>query len=601
MKERPDMDSLERYTLRHKWHPNRPHRGYSCNGDVDAMGDESLYRPSELGEAFVEPAKVVAGARSGLALTYVAGPAGLPEGASVTFAIRGQNPLGKDSDAETRVEGPAHCQLEVVDRYSFSLASGCLREGDRVTLRQAPYDWTVLAGRRELKVVINCHTGQPEQRLPAPLVVDVLPRPLDRLEATLPCTRRPGEDLHVHVTARDEYDNRVLRQDAVTVSCGTMRQEVHLCDGLSRTRFEPVLDETVRVQAVSEEAALATISNPCVVSTDLQLYLGDLHCHDHLSEAEGYPDEVYRWAREDRNLDFVSVSPQSHGWHDNETWTIAKYMNERYLEEGYFVTFLGFEWQHSSFGDKVIHFLGGDQPYLPVDDPRYNTPGKLYQALRQSDALVISHHVCYPLPRWVPGTDWDTVDTGLERLVELWSMHGSGEGYSLEDRPLREVDPSRTVMQALRKGLRLGFVAGSDTHSGRPGGSAKEPSGYWGGLAAAWAPALTRRDLFSALRARRTYALTGARIVLRMTVNGAWMGSEIPQADQADIRIDVWAPQRIAQVELIKNTRLLRSFGPFEDECHITFEDQVQGPSFYHCRVIQADGHLAVSSPVWVG
>lgn len=156
-----------------------------------------------------------------------------------------------------------------------------------------------------------------------------------------------------------------------------------------------------------------------------QFYVGDLHCHDFLSQAEGYPDDVYRWALKDRALDFVSVVPQVHGWLDNETWTVCKYMNERFLDEGRFVTLLGFEWQHSGYGDKVVHYLGGDQPYLPKDDKRYNSPRGLYRAPRRSDALVIGHHPSYPAGSWCSSTDFDVVDDAVERLVELWSMHGS--------------------------------------------------------------------------------------------------------------------------------------------------------------------------------
>ncbi len=29
MEQSPDMDGLERYALRHRWHPNRPHRPHA--------------------------------------------------------------------------------------------------------------------------------------------------------------------------------------------------------------------------------------------------------------------------------------------------------------------------------------------------------------------------------------------------------------------------------------------------------------------------------------------------------------------------------------------------------------------------------------------
>ena len=374
-----------------------------------------------------------------------------------------------------------------------------------------------------------------------------------------------------------------------------------MVSGLARCRLDVGQDAVVRAEVSLPNTGLSAVSNPCVETQDLHLYIGDLHCHDFLSEAEGYTDEVYRWAIEDRRLDFVSVVPQAHGWLDNETWTVAKYMNERYLREGQFVPFLGFEWQHSGYGDKVVHYLGGGQPYLPVNDRRYSSPAKLYAALRASDALVISHHPGYPIEEWVPGTDFEAVETDVERLVELWSMHGSSEGYDPFDRPLVGAADNGGVLAALRRGLRVGFVAGSDTHSARPGGSVREPRPYWGGLAAVWARKLTRRELFDALRARRTYALTGARIVLKMTANGAWMGEDLPLVEHIDLRIDVWALGSIKLVEVMKDGRVWQRVSPDGDECHLELEDRISGPAFYHCRVTQVDGELAVCSPVWIG
>lgn len=607
MKERPDNDSPERYIPRHKWYPKRLHRGGIGGGDMDFMSDESLYKPSMLGYVCVKPAEVIAGTRHGLKLVFCTGPAGILEGVGVHFDMRGQRPLGCSFQTTTpdvpgfiRIHGPKNCELEAFS-LGFRVKKGNLREGDTVTLVIKPFLWTPLAGKREFKVVVNYGSGIPEQRLPEPVVINVRPRSLHHVEATLSCSRRDNSPLRIHITTRDKFDNRVSQTGTVRLKLGDKTTTACIVDGLADCYIESPIDGPIHADVIHKESGLECQSNICIPSECLQLYIGDLHCHDFLSEAEGYTDQVYRWAIEDRNLDFISVPPQAHGWLDNETWTIAKYMNERYLNEGKFVTFLSFEWQHTGYGDKVIHFLGGDQPYLCVDDSRYNMPAKLYEALRTSDAIVISHHSSYPPGSWCSSTDFDTVETDVERLVELWSMHGSSEGYNSQDRPLLKSDPARNVMAALRKGLRLGFVAGSDSHSARPGGSAKEPLPYWGGLAAVWAESLTRRSIFSALYARRTYALTGARIILKMTVNGAFMGSEIPASRDADIRIDVWAPRKIRKVELIKNTHLLRKYGPFSNECHLQIEDKTQGSAFYHCRVVQEDGHLAVCSPIWIG
>jgi len=609
MPERPDEDSPERYPLLGKWYPNRPHRGGPGGGDMDFMAAESLYRPSALGRASVQPGSVAAGGEERLELTFEAGPGGLPTGATVRFCMRGQVPLGCRFQSKSRGvrgymqgSGPEHCEIRT-SGLSFTVSDGELREGDRVTLTTPePFVWTPLAGRRALKVCVRMGNDCAEQRVPEPLVIDITPGAPHHLEATIPCTRKGDGSVRVHVTMRDEFDNRVLRDGHVDVRTDDHHAAPCMTGGLATCPVTLAGDDAARIAATEESSGLSCRSNPCIATDDLHLYVGDLHCHDFLSEAEGYTDQVYRWAIEDRALDFVSVSAQAHGWLDNETWTVVKYMNERYLDEGRFVTLLGFEWQHSGFGDKVVHFLGGDHPFLCKFDKRYNTPARLYEALRGCDATVISHHPSHKVPKWCPGTDFDTVEDDVERVVELWSMHGSSEGYDPDDRPLRDAAPDNwTVMKALRKGLRLGFVAGSDTHSARPGGSAKEPGPHWGGLAAVWAESLTRRSLFAAIRERRTYALTGARIVLRMTVNGALMGSELPASDTAEVQIDVWPTSRIEKVEIVKNTELLQTLGPFDGECHLELTDKTSGPAFYHCRVTQDDGHLAVCSPVWIG
>ena len=108
------------------------------------------------------------------------------------------------------------------------------------------------------------------------------------------------------------------------------------------------------------------------------------------------------------------------------------------------------EYHFIARGNHVIHYLGGDQPYLPVDDSRYDTPAKLYAALRGSDALVIGHHPGYPLDEHVPGTDYAAIETDVEILTEIWSMHGSSV------RQLRRGGPAKRRTD--RTACRIGYA-----------------------------------------------------------------------------------------------------------------------------------------------
>ncbi len=605
-----DAFDLSRFATRRIWNAGRPHKGgRTGGGDIDCLGDESLYRGRALGEAGCSLAEVPAGADQPFTLWFRCGEQGLPAGASVLFAVRGQRPLGaavqaKDPRAPGYLElaGPPHAALSPY-MMGFRVDDGALRPGDRVELhigRTAGFEWTPLAHKIEFKVIVQTHPAEPQMRLPEPVVVRVQPGEPESADVFVHPTPR-GDRVRVVVSARDEHDNRVPLDGTAALQAGDETVDALMVNGLAQGEL-PAPAAAVRVRAKLPKVKGAFRSNPCVPGQELRLFIGDLHAHDFLNEAEGYSDEVYRWAIEDKALDFLSVPLQSHSYHDNERWLLCKYMNERFLDEGRFVTFLAFEWQHSHYGDKVIHFLNGDQPYLPLDDPRYASPAGLYEALRGSDALVISHHPGYELDRHVPGTDWSAVETDVDRLVEIWSMHGSSEGYDPADRPLRAPCAANTAMAALRRGVRVGLVAGSDTHSARPGGAVKEPLAYYpGGLCAVWAEALTRRALFDALRARRTYALTRGRIVLDFRVNDAWMGSEIPFADRVRIRVKAWGQSDIGRVEIMKNAAAWKTLNLGYEEADLEFEDELSEPAFYHCRITQMDGELAVCSPVWVG
>lgn len=231
--ERPNSDNVKRYAKRYQWLPDRPHRGFSCGGDVDAFGDESLYKPSLLGSAIISPCEVEAGALSPLTVTFTAGPAGVPEGTRVKLVIRGQSPLGRLPDFT--LSCAATCELEQIN-MGFVVKKGCLNDGDVVRLDWPAFQWTPLAGRREFKVVFNYGAGRPEQRFPESLVVSILPKSCSYFNACLPCTHPEGQDIDVRVTARDEYDNRASYSGELQMETPQGSQKITLVDGIGSCR-----------------------------------------------------------------------------------------------------------------------------------------------------------------------------------------------------------------------------------------------------------------------------------------------------------------------------------------------------------------------------
>jgi len=628
-----DFDYGRMLVRRRRHQPDRP-VGRPSFGECDALGDESLYHASELGRAGASVREVTAGSECPFAVWFEAGPAGLGPGWEVCLHVPGQTPLGtvpQHHDPQApgwvdmrypgvarlgflpalrEVQPPAPGQTRAFPARSpwmgFAVEAGRVAPGERVTLcfgARGGFRWTRLAGRQEIRVLVNPGRGEPVMRLPEPVVVRVLPGAAERVVVSLPGSAGMGETFAASLRLVDGFGNTARQDGTAALRLGGRTQTVPLRDGAAHgAGLGPIEGRALSCRARVRGLPVACSNRIAPVDEDgLRLFFGDLHVHDFTSHAEAWTHEVYRRARDEVRLDFVSVVPQAHAWLDNERWALHKHAAEAWLEEGRFVTFLGFEWQHSHYGDKVVHFLGGDQPYLSVDDPRYASPAGLYEALRGSDAVAVGHHPGYALDQHVPGTDWSAVEADVERLVELWPMHGSSEGVQVGDRPLCGPHRESGVMDALRRGLRLGFTAGSDTHSGWPGGCCQEPRPYPGGVCAIWASELSRRSLFAALRERRTYAVFGRRVGLRFSVNAAPMGSILPAAASAAVRVQAWAEVPIARVEVWRSAALWEVAEPKRTQADVRFGDAVTGPAFYHARVVLDDGSLAVCSPVWIG
>src|SRR5262249_27251073 len=92
-------------------------------------------------------------------------------------------------------------------------------------------------------------------------------------------------------------------------------------------------------------------------------------------------------------------------------------------------------------------------------------------------------------------------DGRIERTVEVHSSWGTFE-WLLHD--------------AFEMGYRVGVVCHSDDHKGRPGATTPGASSFGaiGGLSCYFMSELTRDALFEALRTRRHYGTTGARLFL---------------------------------------------------------------------------------------
>ena len=165
----------------------------------------------------------------------------------------------------------------------------------------------------------------------------------------------------------------------------------------------------------------------------------------------------------------------------------------------------------------------------------------------------------------------------------------------------------------LGKGAKIGFTGGGDCHEGRCGFSVEDPEGqgktphtfapglkYRCGLTAALLPSLTRAELLQALRHRRTYATTGARILLDFSISGTPMGRDLRTESPPAIAATIHACAPVAAVDVIKNGAVVHSRRDLPQDCSLSWQDPSGDPGWYVLRVTQTDGAKAWSSPIWV-
>jgi len=177
-----------------------------------------------------------------------------------------------------------------------------------------------------------------------------------------------------------------------------------------------------------------------------------------------------------------------------------------------------------------------------------------------------------------------------------------------------------SMQNALAKGFRIGFIGGTDNHCGRAGstmrvafhgerliGSATtcdldrmQINRTLSGLAAVYAKELTREAVYDALRQRRCYATTGARILLHVDLNGLRMGEEGPAASAARLHVKVAGTAPIASVTVVRSNADAHTETPDALDHAFVWEDpEPERGAWYYVSVVQSDGHMAWSSPIW--
>jgi len=514
------------------------------------IGDRVI--EERLGRVTLSPAgPVVAGSYGQWTLTYTVGSYGVDEGGTVMVVQRiasdwqapqferpdqpGYTTIRTNGNARlnARFQSKQHVRPWMKWSLVLDVLDGYLAPGDTVTLvlgdrsKGSPgiRAQSFIESAHEFRFLVDPTNAVLVRRLPSSPKFPVVAGDPVRLVCILPSEKTAGEDAGVFVKAEDRWGNPAAPPGPVS-----FRIEGSASGRIDGSLVKQLYPGTLYVHASS--GGLRCRSNPLTVFERRPVYgkyWGDLHAQTDSTVGTGTEQEYFTFGRDVARLDFIGHQGNDFQVTDQD-WTRLNRVIQGFHRPGRYVVFPGYEWSGNTAagGDHNVIYLEEGQPIfrsshwqIPEVPEDENSPAhpvdRLYEKLRENKKAIVIPHVG---GRFADVRNF--FDPELMPVVEIVSCWGEFEWM---------------LWDALEGGHTVGVVCNSDGHKGRPGaeGPGAGDFGIYGGLTCVMAESLTREAIFAALKERRCYGTTGARMWLQFQADGRPMGSVIETGDTVKI------------------------------------------------------------------
>ena len=381
----------------------------------------------------------------------------------------------------------------------------------------------------------------------------------------------------------------------------------------------------VQLTVTRKDGKSATLNWYFIVGkAQYQLYFGQLHSHTQYSDGSGTLDSALDYVKnlpESANVQFVAFTDHSNYFDTTSAANPEGALYDMSLASSYS------QQRWKEYKDKIADFnnaqtgviaIGGFEMTWsggPGHINTFNTPGIVSRNNstlnnKTNDAGIKAYYELLSRPEGSssisqlnhPGTTfgtfsdfayWDGVIDSRIYMVEV----GNGEGQIGAGGYFPSYE---YYIMALDKGWHVAPTNNQDNHKGK-----------WGNANDARDVIITdnftEEGIYEAIRERRMYATEDKNLELGYTVNGSMMGSILSEVPSAlDFEVSVSDPDKtdsIAKVEIIANSgRVVHTWSSAAELASGTLSLTLDpNYSYYFVRVTEADGDLAVTSPVWVG